>query len=231
MLAKDPNWKGPTDLVAAARTARSRLAEHPATVTVSGHGGGQPVKLAVGRGGFDAIAALSLNDVRLPALLVSVAAGDDRVLARMAEATVSRVGAGTVGLMGRAVNCAADRPAERWAFARRESETAPFGMPIDNTVLTDDYCGVVGYAKPAVEFARPLASGVPALLLTGTLDATTPVENAREVARGLSHAVLLDVENAAHEALPETAVQDVTLEFFRGGMCKGEGSWRMRRSS
>ena len=221
MLAKDPDWKGPTDLMAAARTARSRLADHPATVTVTGHRNGQPVKLAVGRGGFDAIAALSLNDVRLPALLVSVAAGDDRVLARMAEATLNRVAAGTVGLMGRAVDCAADRPAARWALARHESEAAPFGMPIDNAVLTDDFCRAVGYAKPAVEFARPLRSGVPALLLTGTLDATNPVENAREVARGLSRAVLLDIENAPHEALPETAVQDVVLEFFRGGDVQG----------
>jgi hypothetical protein len=46
-------------------------------------------------------------------------------------------------LMGRAVNCAADRPAARWALARRESGAAPFGMPIDNAALTDDFCRAV----------------------------------------------------------------------------------------
>ena len=100
ILAKDPDWKGPTDLVAAARTVRSRLAGHPATVTLTDHRNGQPVKLTVGRGGFDTIAALSLNDVHLPALLVSVAAGDDRVLARMAEATWNGAAAGNGGTDG-----------------------------------------------------------------------------------------------------------------------------------
>lgn len=46
---------------------------------------GQPVTLRIGREGFDAIVALNLDDARLPALLVSVAAADDRVLARFLE--------------------------------------------------------------------------------------------------------------------------------------------------
>ena len=44
----------------------------------------------------------------VPALLVSVAAGDDRVLARFTEATWNGLATGTVGLMARAVNCAAE---------------------------------------------------------------------------------------------------------------------------
>jgi hypothetical protein len=57
---------------------------------------------------------------------------------------------------------------------------------------------------------------VPALLVTGTLDATNPAENAQVVAAALPNAVLLEVENAPHEALPAPAVQEVIVDFLKG---------------
>src|SRR5215207_4936661 len=221
LLARDSAWSGPTDLLAAARAARERLARAPATVTVADRRTGEPARLAVGRDGLDAIAGLNPDDARLPALLVSVAAGDDRVLARFAEAAWNGLGGGTAGLMARAVNCAADRPAARWRAIEAEGRTAPFGTPIDDAFLTDEFCRAVGRDAPPVEFAGPVASRVTALLITGTLDATNPAENARDVARGLANAVLLDVENAAHEALPVPAVQDAVVDFLRGADVRG----------
>ena len=216
LLKQDHGWHGPTDLLAAASAARERLARNPAPVNIADPKTGQHLHVLIGRDGFDAVAGLHLNDARLPAMLVSAAAGDDRILARLAEAVWNNFAGGTVGLMGRAVDCAADRPDSRWKAIRTESLTAPFGTPIDNAVLTGDFCRAVGYDSPPVEFAGPVSSSAPALLLTGTLDATTPVENARDVARGLPNALLLDVENAAHEALPVPAVQDVVVDFLRG---------------
>lgn len=220
-LTQDSAWNGPTDLRAAAEAARHRLARTPATVTITDRRTNRQLALAVGRDGFDALVGLNLDDARIPALLVSVAAHDDRVLARFVEAAWNGLGAGTVGLMARAVNCAADRPDSRWALVRAESATAPFGMPIDNEFLTDRFCQSVGYATPPVEFAGPVRSPVPVLLVTGSLDATNPVENAAEVARGFPNAVSLEVENAVHEALPVPAVQDVVVEWFRGVDVRG----------
>jgi len=54
------------------------------------------------------------------------------------------------------------------------------------------------------------------LLLTGSLDATNPLENAVGVAAGFENAVLLEVKNAAHEALPVSAVQDLVVDWFHG---------------
>jgi pimeloyl-ACP methyl ester carboxylesterase len=221
LLKQDSTWRGPTDLRSAARAARERLARAPATVTITDRRTGQQRHLRVGRDGFDAILGLNLDDVRLPALLVSVAANDDRVLARFVDGAWNGLGSGKVGLMARAVNCAAERPVSRWVTVRTESATAPFGMPIDNDFLTDAFCRFVGYNAPPVEFAAPVSSSVPMLLLTGTLDATNPVENAVDVARGFANAVLLDVENAAHEALPVPTVQDVVVAFFRGADIRG----------
>lgn len=221
LLKQDSGWRGPTDLLAAARAARERLKRSPAAVKFTDRRAGQPLNVSIGREGFDAIVGLSIDDGRLPALLVSVAAGDDRVLAQFVEAAWNNLGAGTVGLMARAVNCAADRPKSRWEIVARESRTAPFGSPFDNELLTNEFCRAVGYNTPPVEFVRPISSSTPTLLLTGALDATNPVENARDVARGLANAVLLEVENAAHEALPAQAVQDVVLDFLRGADVRG----------
>ena len=221
LLKQDSRWQAPTDLLLAAQTARERLERAPLAVLINDRRSGQPVTLRIGREGFDAIVALNLDDSRLPALLVSVAAGDDKVLARFLEMAWNGLQGGTVGLMARAVNCAADRPKARWEVAQRESESAPFGTPIDNAFLTDDFCRALGYESPSVEFHGPVRSSIPALLLTGTLDATNPVENARDVAQTLSNAVVLDVENAAHEALPVPAVQDLLMDFLRGADVRG----------
>lgn len=127
LLESDSAWNGPSNLVLAARTARDRLARTPAAITIDDRRSGKPVTLQVGREGFDAIASLNLDDARLPALLVSVAAGDDRLLSRFVQAAWNGLNAGTVDLMARAVNCAADRPRARWDVAARESASAPFG--------------------------------------------------------------------------------------------------------
>jgi pimeloyl-ACP methyl ester carboxylesterase len=220
-IAQDSLWPHNTDLPAAARTARERLAATPATITIVERASGQSKQLLISRYGFDAIVGLNLDDRRLPALLVSVALGDDRLLTRFAEATWNGVATGTVGLMARAVNCAADRPQTRWRLIAQDAVAAPFGAPVDNEFLTDDFCAAVGYRTAPVEFGNPVRSPVPALLLTGTLDATNPVENARDVAAGLNNAVLLDILNTAHEGLPVPAVQDVIVEFLRGRDVRG----------
>ncbi len=216
ILRQDSTWHGPTDMLNAARTARQLLARRPSTVTILDRRSGKPVPLPIGREGFDAIVALNLDDSRLPALLTSVAAGDTGVLTRFVEAAWNGLIGGKVGLMARAVNCAADRPRARWRLVAKESAKAPFGSPIDNAFLTDDFCRAIGFNSPAVEFPNPVRSSLPALLLTGALDATNPIENAHEVARGLPNATVLEIENAAHEALPVPEVQEVVVRFLSG---------------
>jgi pimeloyl-ACP methyl ester carboxylesterase len=216
ILELDSGWTPAPDLMDAARRARLRLAANPATVTVNDQKTGKPLALKVAREGFDAVVALNMDDIRLPALLVSVANGDDRVLTRFVESAWNGLNTSPVQLMARSVNCAADRPASRWSIAAAESVAAPFGSPIDNAFLTKRFCIAIGYPGTAKEFARSLRSAIPALLITGALDVTNPLENAKEVAAGLINPTLLEVGNVAHEALPVGAVQDVVVEFLRG---------------
>ena len=217
ILKLDSAWIPAPDLADAARSARQRLAGSPATVTVNDQNTGTPVQLKVSREGFDAIVALNLDDMRTPALLVSVANGDDRVLTRFVETAWNGFNSSPVQIMARAVNCSADRPRSRWDLANAESAGAPFGPPIDNAFLTKRFCLAAGYPGTTMaEFRRPLRSAIPSLLITGALDATNPIENARDVASGLTRSTMLEVANIAHEALPLAAVQDVVVEFLRG---------------
>ncbi|HWL39878.1 MAG TPA: alpha/beta fold hydrolase [Gemmatimonadaceae bacterium] len=221
LLKQDSTWQEPTDMPAAARTARARLGREAVTLTINDRRSGNPVKLSVGREGFDAIVSLNLDDVRLPALLVSVARGYTSVLTRFVEEAWNGLSGGSVGLMARAVNCAADRPRARKQLAEKESVGASFGAPIDNAFLTDDFCRAVGFVTPAVEFPQPVRSSIPVLMLTGGLDATNPIENAHDVAHGLTNATVLEIENAGHEALPIPEVQDVIVRFLSGGDVRG----------
>jgi hypothetical protein len=61
-----------------------------------------------------------------------------------------------------------------------------------------------------------MRSPVPTLLITGVLDATNPIENARDVARGLLNSTVLEAANVAHEALPVDSVQAVVIDFLKG---------------
>ena len=216
ILKLDSVWTPAPDLMDAARRARARLSASSALVTVNDQKTGKPLQLKVGREGFDAIVALNLDDMRLPALIVSVANGDDRVLTRFVETAWNGLNNSTVQLMARSVNCSADRPASRWSLATAESATAPFGSPIDNAFLTKRFCIAIGYPGTTTEFTRPVRTPIPSLLITGALDATNPIENARDVASGLTNSILLEVSNVAHEALPVVTVQDAVVDFLRG---------------
>jgi pimeloyl-ACP methyl ester carboxylesterase len=209
-------WTGPKDVVDAARRARDRLAATPAMITVNDQRKGQSVQLKVAREGFDAIVSLSMDDMRLPALLVSTANGDDRLLAKFVETAWNGLSNGPIALMARSVNCAADRSQSRWQLANSESAAAPFGSPIDNAFLTKKFCIAVGYPGTPVEFQRPVRTPIPTLLITGALDGTNPIENARDVARGLTSSTILEVQNVAHEALPVDSVQSVIVDFLKG---------------
>jgi pimeloyl-ACP methyl ester carboxylesterase len=216
ILKLDSAWTPRADVIDAARRARERLSATPVTVTVNDQRSARPVLLKVTREGFDAIVAMSLDDMRLPALLVSTANGDDRVLTRFVENAWNGLANGSVALMARSVNCAADRPQSRWELVRNESAASPFGSPIDNAFLSKRFCIAVGYPGTPVEFARPMRSPVPTLLITGALDATNPIENARDVARGLVNSTVLEAANVAHEALPVDSVQAVVIDFLKG---------------
>lgn len=66
-------------------------------------------------------------------------------------------------------------------------------------------------------FLAPVVSQVPCLLVSGTLDANTPVHQAEAVARTLAKATQLLVENAGHDDLLNDArIREHVVSFLAG---------------
>ena len=66
------------------------------------------------------------------------------------------------------------------------------------------------------DFRAPYRIETPALLIAGTLDGRTPLEEQAEVAAQFQHRTQVTVENAGHnvfESHPD--VQDLIVRFFR----------------
>jgi pimeloyl-ACP methyl ester carboxylesterase len=219
-LARDSTWKARSDLLDAGRAVRERLQASPAVVSIADRQNQRPVSLAVGWEGFTALLALHLDDPRLPALLVTVAAGDDSVLARMAEADYNALGSAPTGLMARAVSCASGHGAQSESAPGVDAGTV-FGEPIDNEFLREPFCKSMGCDDTPVDFQTSVRSDAPALFITGSLDCTTPSSSVAAIRPGFSNAATLEVENAGHETLPIPVVQDAVVSFFRDGKIAG----------
>ena len=69
-------------------------------------------------------------------------------------------------------------------------------------------------AMPEQNTKISVASDAPTLLVAGSLDGRTPVENARDVAETLPNAELLVVEDAAHDLFGRPEVMRRALLFL-----------------
>ena len=89
--------------------------------------------------------------------------------------------------------------------------------------IAEASCDVWGARDLGEEFRRTVASPVPVLLISGSLDLTTPPEQAEEALRGLPHGVHVVLPGARHGAELVTApgVIDLMLEFLRGMPVRG----------
>jgi pimeloyl-ACP methyl ester carboxylesterase len=63
------------------------------------------------------------------------------------------------------------------------------------------FCGVWPTRDPGAVFRAPLTSDIPTLIVHGTWDTSTPIENAREVVATLCNGWLIEVDGGTHGAL------------------------------
>lgn len=204
------------DLRAALAEVFAAAARRPFEVTVPGTGG-DSVRLAVGRGGLEAIVTGRLADPRLPALAASLRAGDTRVLAVLAGGIYRDLAGGGGSLFGRTVYCSAPASAERERLARTLAAHAFLGEVFDNVPESPDFCREIGIA-PGTHVTGPARpSAGTALFITGTLDDRTPAPNAENARRWFAGSQVVTVENGGHEVLPADAVQTLVAEFFSTG--------------
>jgi pimeloyl-ACP methyl ester carboxylesterase len=214
--AQDPSVsKFAPDLEVLYRRVLEKLERQPVVLTVTDGETKQPVQIRVGKIGLQWLVRSNIYDARffpiLPALLSTIDSGDYSLLTpRMEQLFNNYLGRSPMAM---AMDCSAGWSAERLAQTSREAGPALFSNV--NLQWSSNICKEFATAGGAVQPPR-LWSTVPALFLSGTLDANTPPFQAEEMRWGFPDSVHLMVENGGHETLPAGEVQAVVVDFFKG---------------
>lgn len=189
---------------------RARLAQEPTRFTFPT---GQVISL--GEWDLQRFIAESLGTIRqidaMVGAIPGMLEGDFTALARWAVGYRSPK---PLSLMNLAMDCASYASPERLARIRLEAEAALLGNAMDFPL--PELCDVPGLPRLPASFRAPLASDVPALLVSGTLDGRTPVRNAADLARALPNGRLLTVDGASHGLFGEERVMREVVDFLRG---------------
>jgi pimeloyl-ACP methyl ester carboxylesterase len=187
-----------------------RLQARPARVRVTDPGTGRRTTVTVTAGTVSAL-LFSLfyapdGPSAVPSIVSAIGEGDDRVIAELVAGGPLTAAPLSIG-MQRAFLCqeevARTTPA---AFARglrglpRAARLLAGASPVIGRPI---FATCAGWALPpadATTFA-PVASSIPALVVTGQLDQITPPRYGVRVARGLARSVLVQVPGVGHSPL------------------------------
>jgi pimeloyl-ACP methyl ester carboxylesterase len=204
------------DMEALYRRVLDKLERNPLTLAVTDAQTKRPVNIRVGKIGLQWLMRLNMgNDARtfsvFPALLYTIDQGDYSILTRQIESLYN--GFQGRSAMANALDCSSGWSAERLAQVRREAPQALFGNV--NLQWESDICKAVGLKRMPAPQPRVLTT-LPALFLSGTLDTNTPPFQAEEVRWGFPNSTHVIIENSGHEMLPDSEVQSVVVDFFKG---------------
>jgi pimeloyl-ACP methyl ester carboxylesterase len=104
------------------------------------------------------------------------------------------------------------RTRDWYARARRLYPALVPDAPDDSM---DRTCAAFRPGFVAPEFFAPVASDIPTLLYAGSLDAATPVVDAYQAMRFLSHATLVEVDGASHAPLGrDECTRGIAVDFL-----------------
>ncbi len=114
------------------------------------------------------------------------------------------------------MDCASGASAGRRERIAAEESSATLGRTVDFPF--PEVCASIGDPDFGDAFRAPVSSSVPALFVTGTLDARTPRENVVELWPGFPNASRLEVEDAGHaDAMFERDARKEIVRFLSGG--------------
>lgn len=202
------------DLPALMRRVHARLEAEPARVTAPVQG--VPLELELGGFAVQIIAGSMIANpgslAMLPGLYLALDAGHTSVLSPFLGQVAGQL---RVSGMPEAMDMASGISCERLVQVQQEARTAVLGdalnFPMPHLV------GAVPGVDLGAAFRSPIEIEQPALLVAGTLDGRTPLEEQAEVAAQFRRKAQVTVDNAGHnvfEAHPE--IQELLMRFFGG---------------
>ncbi|HVS32761.1 MAG TPA: alpha/beta fold hydrolase [Thermoanaerobaculia bacterium] len=223
MAAADPAVaKDVPDFEALLRRVVAKLSAEPVTVRVRDARTKSDIELPVGATALRRFLLQDFGDTsdlpHFPAMIHQLDRGETALFSWFVEKRWNGLGRGSA--MYFAMDCASGvSPARR---ARIDQEARHSVMGNEMNAGYSDLCPQLGIADLGEEFRQPVVTGVPALFISGALDANTPPFQAEELRWGFTSSTHLVVENAGHEqTLPEPAVQKAIVDFLKGTDVRG----------
>jgi pimeloyl-ACP methyl ester carboxylesterase len=198
----------------------SRLDSQPARVTLPRPGGEAGDRVTVAMGGYDfrtfiaATIGSAEGNAGIPWLIEAAARGDLTGAAPFILRTRQLHSIGSA--MAYATLCASGVSESRRRQIEMEAARSPFGRVFNLAAVA---CDVWGVPDLGADFRRPVQSDVPALLISGTLDTTTPLADAEAALRGLPRGQHLIVDGARHGhdlLVGSPRIAELMLAFLRG---------------
>lgn len=205
------------DFLGLMKSVLDKLEKEPATVEVTDPLTRQKVKVAVNKFVLQWLTAGNIGTgltASFPALYYAASKGD---YAPAAQAWLNQTRTGIGSAMSYMMDCASGATAARLDRIRREAKEALLEDLADQ--IFPGVCDAWNAPDLGDEFRSPVRSDVPALFISGTLDARTPVGNAEEYRAGFPNSVHLIIEGAVHSDplfLSSPKIKDVMLEFMKG---------------
>jgi len=213
LMSEDPAVRAAVpNMPALMRRVHARLDANPAKVTMKGEDG--PVDLTMGGFGVQMMASAMVANPpslsMLPGIYLALDAGKTEVLASLFPTPQNYF---SIGGMPEAMDLASGVSPGRLALIETEAKTAvlgdAFNLPMPHLL------GAIPGVDLGDEFRAPIRIDTPAMLVAGTLDGRTPLEEQAEVIAQFHNKTQVLVENAGHnvfEAHPE--VQTQLVKFF-----------------
>ncbi len=208
-----------SDLRETLRIVLQRLEEKPVVVSITDDKTGKKVSLPIGKFDVQLLIMASLgrekNLAPLPAMLHRLGQGDFLSLAKRLYQIKSR--GLRLSAMGIMMDGASGASEARLEQIRLEAETSPLGRVMNFPF--PELGNAWGAPDLGPEFRAPVQSNRPVLIISGTMDARTPVRNGEELARGLPNSQHIIVTGAGHASSYLTSspeIVDVMLGFLKG---------------
>ena len=204
------------DLLGSVRAILKQLKLKPVTETVQDPRNGNMVRIQLNDFDLETILAKHLDPESLPYFpqaFFDMAHGNFQILGRLA---LSERTEGLGSLMSYAVDCASGVSQQRWIKISRQEKKTLLGRSLDFPY--PEICDAISVPDLGTGFRTPVRSKVRVLLISGTLDQRTPIENAKRIAGGFPNSTQLIIVNGGHDDLFQSAplIEQAMLQFLHG---------------
>lgn len=198
----------------------NKLEENPATVSVKNPLTNEDITLKIGAFGLALILRLDIDDSNdipaIPRLIYTIDQGDYSMLSWFAQ---KRMVFG-LALPGNGINqqLASGVSEARWAKIEAEAAESLFGNVVNFPFSAVKDHWIESESELSLAPAEAIATDIPTLFITGTLDCRTPIQQVEETRKGFSNSKHVKVENAGHEqAMWDKETFDETIPAFLVG--------------